>query len=335
MAVEEAKEAAEKDARPDSLAQYVECGAWRQDVERAATGRTPTGFPALDSWLGGGLYEGLLVLAGSPSLGKTSFMWQIAESAAVGGFDCLFFSMEMSRKELLSKSLARRAFENGKDVSADDVQSGRDGCSVELQDFLNETGGRLSVIQAGFGYGLRALWEYVQRYQRRNSDGRLLVVVDYLQAVVGRGAASEITAIADTAKGLRQLAREFHCPVVCASSTARTGYAETASFSAYYGSGMIEYSSDVAAVLQYAIIGSDQWPTNKNEQNRLIEREKAKNPRQISFVGLKNRRGEASCKVDFQFDARHCRCVEAQKSAVKGLTREDMFLDDDEIDVPY
>ena len=311
-AYENARAAVEKAARPDSLLEYVNGGGWREDVERGAGNREKTGFPALDAWLGGGLYEGLTVLSGFPSLGKTSLLWQIAENVAASGCSVIFFSLEMSRADMLAKSLSRRAYKNGRDVTSDDAQSGRDDCGRELKELLQDVGARLEVVEGSFGYGVEAIRKRAILAKRRG--GRLCVFVDYLQAAADyKGAGSEITAISDTAKAFRQLARELHCPIVCASSTARTNYNSAVDLGVFYGSGGIESAADCAAGLQLSAVYSREYidagrerQGGKEKQASIIDKAAAESPRGVSFIGLKNRRGQMKKRIDFLFDARHC-----------------------------
>ncbi len=312
-AYEAGRTAAEKAARPDVLEEYFTGGGWLDAVEASKAVRMPTGFPALDDWLGGGLYEGLSVLSGLPSLGKTSLLWQIAENIAAVGFDVIFFSIEMSKAELVAKSLSRHAWENGRDITADDMQSGREKPTKEEAAAFLKAAARLSVIEGGFNYGVDAIGSYIEAYMKRNG-GRVCVFVDYLQAAADAGKTSEIMAISETAKALRQLARKNHCPIVCASSMARTNYGESVGLSSFYGSGAIEYSADMAAGLQLQAIGGQEWRSAANEKSaalrderrrEMIEEAKAENPRRVAFVGAKNRRGLPSCRINFLFDARH------------------------------
>lgn len=67
----------------------------------------PTGFDQLDACFDGGLFEGLYLLGGISSLGKTSFVIQIADQLAMQGQDVLFFSLEMARSEIMAKSISR------------------------------------------------------------------------------------------------------------------------------------------------------------------------------------------------------------------------------------
>lgn len=71
----------------------------------------PTGFPILDKSLGDGLYPGLCIVGAVPSLGKTTFVLQIADYAALNGTDVMIFSLEMSRYELMAKSISRHTAE--------------------------------------------------------------------------------------------------------------------------------------------------------------------------------------------------------------------------------
>ena len=314
-AYETAQAAAEKAARPDSIDAYITGGGWREDVERGAENREKTGFPALDNWLGGGLYEGLTVISGFPSLGKTSLLWQIAENVAAGGCHVLFFALEMSRADMLAKSLSRRAFKRGRDVTSDDAQSGRDACREELRELLQDVGARLEIVEGSFGYGV----ETIRQRTKRHKGGRLAVFVDYLQAAADyKGGGSEFAAISDTAKAFRQMARELHCPIICASSTARGGYNAAVGYDSFYGSSGIEYAADCAAGLQLSAVYSKEYRDagkertgGKEKQAAIIERAKKETPRRVSLVGLKNRRGAMSGRIDFLFDVRHCAFTES------------------------
>lgn len=92
--------------RPDNTANYVE-RLMAGEIERfREAGNKQTGFANIDAQAGG-LYSGLYVLAAISSLGKTTFALQLADQLAASGHDTIFFSMEQSRLELVSKSIAR------------------------------------------------------------------------------------------------------------------------------------------------------------------------------------------------------------------------------------
>jgi len=66
-----------------------------------------TGFDNLDNILGGGLYDGLYIIGAISSLGKTTFAIQIADHLSSQGHDVLYISLEMSRYEIMAKSISR------------------------------------------------------------------------------------------------------------------------------------------------------------------------------------------------------------------------------------
>ena len=66
-----------------------------------------TGFPNLDNHLDGGVHEGLYVIGAISSLGKTTFMIQIADYISSQGQDVLYISLEMSKYEIMAKSISR------------------------------------------------------------------------------------------------------------------------------------------------------------------------------------------------------------------------------------
>lgn len=70
-----------------------------------------TGFAKLDEKLHGGLREGLYIIGAISSLGKTTFCLQMADQIARAGTDVLFFSLEMSERELVSKTLSRMTYQ--------------------------------------------------------------------------------------------------------------------------------------------------------------------------------------------------------------------------------
>lgn len=90
----------------------------------------PTGFPALDAVLGGGLaIPGLTTLAARPSVGKTAVGLAIASNVARSGGRVLYISLEMSSDQLWARLLASRT-----GISATQLQSGdiREGSTWTL-----------------------------------------------------------------------------------------------------------------------------------------------------------------------------------------------------------
>ncbi len=94
-----------------SVASYIDGFLGMMRAERKLI---PSGFTSLDKaisgWNGGGLPVGLYVIGAISSLGKTTFALQVADQMAAQGQDVLIFSLEMSRMELIGKSVSRHSF---------------------------------------------------------------------------------------------------------------------------------------------------------------------------------------------------------------------------------
>lgn len=85
----------------------------------------PTGMTAFDRLLRGGIpRQALVILSAAPGTGKTSLAQQIFETAAAHGTDVMFFNLEMSREQLLARSVSRMVHANGGSVSAGEVLRG-------------------------------------------------------------------------------------------------------------------------------------------------------------------------------------------------------------------
>ena len=72
--------------------------------------RFSTGFKTIDDALNGGLYTGLYFIGAISSLGKTTHTLQIADNLDKQGRDVLFFSLEQSKYDLMTKSVSRETF---------------------------------------------------------------------------------------------------------------------------------------------------------------------------------------------------------------------------------
>jgi replicative DNA helicase len=119
--VEEKKIKLEQDGYQNTSA-YAEISAFKDYIQSSKDRiNISTGFSTFDDVLGGGLFEGLYVIGAVTSLGKTTFAMQIADSIASQGIDILYFSLEMSKSLIMSKSISRHTFldclNNSKSIS--------------------------------------------------------------------------------------------------------------------------------------------------------------------------------------------------------------------------
>lgn len=235
----------------------------------------PTGFSELDRILDGGLYPGLYVLGAISSLGKTTLALQIADQIARSGRGVLIFSLEMSRNELIAKSLSRLMFitDMEKNGSCENAKTTRGILRGKFSGFENEVFvsaledygkyGKNIHISEGIGnIGVPEIVEKVREYMKFNNGESPVVVIDYLQILAPVDMRATDKQNTDKAVlELKRLSRDCEVPVIAVSSFNRENYYQPVSMASFKESGAIEYSSDVLIGLQYA-----GWDYRENEK---------------------------------------------------------------------
>lgn len=297
-------------AGPDCVAAYM-AGPMRGELERFRAGSLRrTGFDVLDDETGG-IYPGLYVLGAISSLGKTTFLHQMADQMAGAGQHVVYFSLEQSRLELISKSIARMASQRaGKAlVSSLDIRLGRGdknalkGLSEAFTAYSESVGERLSLVEGGEGCDVEGIGEYVRGYIGRMGV-RPVVIVDYLQILQGgdeRAGARE--RIDSSVIGLKRLSRELEVPVMVVSSVNRANYLAPVDFESFKESGGIEYTADVVWGLQLEVLNGELFGKEGRirEKREVVRRAKMAEPRKVELVCLKNRFGVSSFRVGFEY----------------------------------
>ena len=267
------------------------------DARRAAGGDLlglDCGFRHLNEVLNG-LPDGVIILAGAPSCGKTTLAKQIADHVAeVEKVPVLFYSFEQSAEELRIKSLARLS-----SVDSRRIWKGRAGDTewVEVEkaaeDYRQGPGPYLTVIEAGRKDTVEAIRAAALMTQRKAGGKRVLLVLDYLQIIpAGNESPDALRERIDAnLSELRRLSRDMKSPVLVISSMNREAYKENKppTMAALKESGGIEYSADGVICL---------W-RDKGESERLTKDFDRLTVRVEAHV-LKNRNGElAKVKLDF------------------------------------
>lgn len=290
-----------------SMAAYVD-DFFREAESRAKKEVVSSGFTGLDKLLDGGMHPGLYVVGAISSLGKTSFVLQVADAIAQSGTDVVFFSLEQSRDELMAKSLSRTTarLEGAPYKQAFTVRQllgGQFGGNPHRRQLLQNARDRYGEAAASLFLreGVADIGaEEIRRAVKEHRDRRgaaPVVVVDYLQIL--KPADSRATDKQNTDRAvvdLKRISRDFDTPVIAVSSFNRENYRAAVSMEAFKESGAIEYSSDVLLGLQLAGAGSKEFKQNA---------EKVKEPRQLQLVMLKNRNGIPYAKVGLQYYAKY------------------------------
>jgi len=178
----------------------------------------PTGFIELDRLTSGLQNSDLIIIAGRPSMGKTSFALNIAQSAAIHhGVSCLIFSLESAKEQLVERMLCAEARVNSQKLrtgflSEEDWSRLTDAAGVlaEAPIYIDDTP-HISVME------LRAK----ARRLKAEQDIKL-VIVDYLQLMAGdRRVENRQQQISEISRSLKALARELSVPVIAISQLSR------------------------------------------------------------------------------------------------------------------
>jgi replicative DNA helicase len=181
-----------------------------------------TGFIDLDRMTSGLQKGDLVIVAGRPSMGKTSFAMNIAEHVAIKeGLPVLIFSMEMSASQLAARMLGSVGR-----VNQGRLRTGRlndeewprvtqsIGLLTKAPMLIDETGSLNSLE-------LRAR----ARRMARKYGNVGLIVIDYLQLMSGKSSGAtenRATEISEISRSLKSLAKEMQCPVIALSQLNRS-----------------------------------------------------------------------------------------------------------------
>lgn len=177
----------------------------------------PTGFADLDRMTAGLQKSNLVILAARPGTGKTAFAVNIAQYATIIAKKKVgFFSLEMSREELVDRLLVGQA-----DIDAWKLKTGRlsqedflkisdaMGVLAESKLFIDDTPG-LSI------YEMRTKARRLMMEQ--NID---LLIVDYLQLAHGQNRENRVQEVGEISQGLKNIARELKIPVLALAQLSR------------------------------------------------------------------------------------------------------------------
>lgn len=298
--------------RPDSAITYIENGGFLADIERRRDiGRKPTGFSNLDAKIGGGLRPGLFLLGAISSLGKTTFCSQLADGVAAAGNEVIYFSLEQSRLEMISKCLARETAK----IDIDRAMTGgqiMDGCNSDIlkqaiRNYTAAVGDRISIIEAGMNSDTQFITDYVRNYHRRTGV-RPVVIIDYLQIMApgelpnGRKQDKRET-VEECIRQLVLLKRELDLTIIAIVSLNRNNYLQPFDFESIKETGLAEYSADVVWGLQLQCLDDPLFTEEKKlkEKRDTVREAKAAIPRKVKLCSVKHRGQQAIYECNFDY----------------------------------
>lgn len=209
----------------------------------------PTGYKDLDDSLAGFQASNLLILAARPGVGKTTLALNIAQNVAVKYKKNVgFFSLEMSKEELVDRLLVSQA-----DIDAWKLKTGKlsEDDFTSLSNAMGELAEAPIYIDDTPALSILEMRTKARRLQVEH--GLDLIIVDYLQLARSRQLENRVQEVSEISQGLKNLARELKVPVLALSQLSRAveqrGGPKRPQLADLRESGSIEQDSDVVMFL--------------------------------------------------------------------------------------
>ena len=235
----------------------------RQRLENSRAPRISTGFKHLDEVLGGGIRAALIFLGAITSIGKTTLIMQAADHIAKQGRDVLIFALEMSRFELVSRSISRESFRIAK--AQQTPQPGNALTYYEISDGLSLTAAKTNILKQAEDYYFKAIAPHVYIVEGEGcitaesirdqvqchtelTGAAPVVIVDYLQLMQPPKDAyrlSDKQVVDINTMALKHISRDFRTPVIAVMSLNRAAYNDDVNLASGKESGATEYGCDV------------------------------------------------------------------------------------------
>ena len=296
-----------------------------------------TGITTIDKALEGGFIRKTLVTLGAPpAMGKTALAQWIFENIARNGKDVVYINLEMSREQLLARSLSRIAWKyDKKDFSALEVLRGyawtedqRQAITKAADIYKRDIAGHFIYNPDGVTNNINSILSAMEAETIRiKAQGKPepLICIDYLQ-LIDSGERDAIEGIKTVIFKLKDFAKRNNTVVFAIIANNRaSNRSGTVDMESGRDTSSLEYSGDIMLGMAYAAIedrrkyecgedknGNPRYAEYDLETIRRLKKEafKAGKPIpsvccEISLKVLKNRFGEAERQASLIFDGRH------------------------------
>lgn len=228
-----------------------------------------TGMTDLDRLLGGGIMrQGLIMLGAAPGMGKTTLAQQIFETMAKNGTEVLYFNLEMSREQLLARSISRAIKADGGKLTAAEVMRGYEWTDLQRQRIERAAAKYRSTIAPNMIYNpggdggniiptIPAIMGALHGAgDRAKAEGKQspVAVIDYLQLIQSEGREDQGETIKKAVAAFKQYAIDYETFVFVIMANNRMSNASgAANMDSGRDTSAIEYSADTLLQMTFAV----------------------------------------------------------------------------------
>ena len=243
------------------------------DKDLRGAGGVMTGFTKLDEITNGLHPAELIVVAGRPSMGKTTLVLNILRHVALKhGKPCGIFSLEVSRSQVVLNLLCSEAYVDAQKVRKYSLSPREWEDLIEAADRL-----RAAPIYIDDSSTLTPLDVKAKARRLRARYGCELLVIDYLQLMQTSGADNRQEEISQISRSLKAAARELNIPVIAVSQLSRAvdsreGHRPRLSY--LRESGAIEQDADLVVLLYREEYYDSKKEEAKNKAEVIVAKQR-------------------------------------------------------------
>lgn len=271
----------------------------------------PTGIAGIDNAIGGGfLRESLVLLGAAPGAGKTALTQWICENMARHGVPCLYLNLEMSRDQLLARSISRIAQQHGCTINAIDVLKGYQWTEEQmsavmqaLEEYNREIAPRMQYNPDGVNSNLDSILGYIEAEAKKAESAEQpvpAVILDYLQIVTGKEREDDVAVMKRAVSSLKKFAIKYHTFVyLIIAHNRESNKSGTVTMESGRDTSALEYSADLQLGLAYT-----KCLTRNGEKCKTKDMLTQDERQFITLVVTKGRFCASCAEVDLHFDGK-------------------------------
>ncbi|OUO94847.1 DnaB-like helicase C-terminal domain-containing protein [Cloacibacillus sp. An23] len=291
----------------DSDNYYLENKYLKDITENELSSHGNTGFDNFDE-VTGGLFAGAYIVAGTSSVGKTTFCLQMANQLAEQKKHVLFFSIEQTKEEMLSKSLTYLYYKNltgggNRLICARDFRYGKYEAIRDqyIEEYKDKIAPYMRVVSCNFKTKIHDISEYIKLHIDTIKT-KPIVFIDYLQVIrTAEHHREERLVVNQVMEEIREMAKMFRIPIIVISSVNRSSYYRPLDATSPKESGQVEFTADCVLGLELNVFYDEEYKKLKSDDDKLAEISKAENhtPRYVNLRAMKNRFGDKNFTCKF------------------------------------